>query len=245
MRHDKRHVRQSQRHRVQIDGIRKTHVEWRRESELLRTPTVNTPQCTNTVARGRGGDCGSSSGCTRSSRDRVAVHRREETDYADERHESAPAPDAPWHRARVGFIMKNPKKRSWIGLNRSRDRCFIAGHARNQGGARNAVFIKFVYPLRGELQRDLAAAYPNPANSSDRPDKSRSPRLEWRRKNCARRNGRAHRRRPDHPRVSASITLQLREPGRGELKRVTPAASASCVSPATLFTFSFFIIVLR
>ena len=128
---------------------------------------------------------------------------------------------------------------------RPRPRRFIAGDAGDQRGAGDAVTIQFVRPrLAASFSGSSGGSVPSQLLAGGFDGQPRLLRRQRSEESGARRNGRARRRPPVDPKA---IPVPVIGDGHGRAPGscVRPVDSASCVRPATLFTPSFFIMVLR
>ena len=216
---------------MQLQRVGESHVEGRGESQLLAD--AYRQHAAMHEHRAPAGVCRRlNHGFGASVRHRVAVHPREQANGVQ------PAAQRDLHALQRAFfqrvhheeaektVRETPPRRS--PPRPRRPACWRSARRASRRARRVRP------PTRGPVPPDLRQAVPSLLSRPPaRP--SCPPANPVRRRIFVKKSERARRRPRSHPRELASGLFQC----------VMPAASASCVSPATLFTPSFFIIVFR
>src|ERR1017187_5065202 len=237
MRNDERQFGVTQGDGVQIDGVGEAHVERRRQTELL--PNAHGED----AAVDEHGAAGHAGGFLEDRPHalvlhRVAVHGREEADGAQTACQGGTHAPAGVLLQRIEHEVAEEPVRA--GGHRRRHRGFVAGHAGDQRGLCHGVGVQFPHPGASQVRGILGRRLPTQERG----------RLGY---GLAALGGQ----RSQEP-VREEMDVGVRDGeiaprglhraysfASGLFQCVRPAARASCVRPATLFTPSFFIMVLR
>ena len=168
VRHDHRHLRETERRARRAPADRRAAGRSGDGSpSFLRTPTVSTPQWTNTAAPW-------SAAAAKTSLDPlvvqpVAVHRGEQADAAQLQLAERPLAAGLGRRALRRVEHEEPDEPSRMARDRGGHRDLVAGDARDERGARDAVAIELGDPAIRQLRRRSRIVPSQAVRYCDRP----------------------------------------------------------------------------